>query len=89
MRVVIFRDFSLYPYNAIIDAMLNRANWYDIDKIMEFRKEKFIQGKIKERTDIGLPAFFGLVEKHGLAHLVDGSHKSECFISTYYTKETK
>lgn len=83
VRIVVFHDFSLRPYSAMIDTMFNRANWYEVDKIMEMRKnEKFISGKIKERTDVGLPSFFDTVERHGLTHLVDGTHKNECVVST-------
>jgi radical SAM superfamily enzyme YgiQ (UPF0313 family) len=85
VRPVIFMDFSLYPYSALIDAMFNRANWYDVDKIMEMRKkEKFITGKIKERKDKGLPYFFDAVQRHGLEHLLDGSSPNECEVKTCY-----
>ena len=81
-------DFSLLPYSAMIDAMFNRANWYDVDKIMEMRKkERFITGKIKERKDKGLPYFFDTVEKYGIEHLLTGNYKNECDIKTFYSQK--
>lgn len=85
-RLVIFMDLSIRPYNAIIDTMFNRANWYDVDMIMKMRKkEKFVTGKIKERVDKGLPYFFDTTEKYGLEHLLDGSNTNECLVKTCHT----
>jgi len=85
-RIVIYRDLKLSPYNPIINTMLCRANWYDVDKILELKKkEKFTSGKIKEKKETGLMYFFDKIGEYGLNHLINGKHKSEFTIKTGQT----
>lgn len=87
VRIIIYRDLDLKPYNAIYNTMLSRANWYDVDKIMDMRKnEKFIWGKVKERQELGLPYMFEKIKTYGLEHLVDGTSMQEVVLNKIAAK---